>query len=595
MNLVSLSNVCSIKADRILFKDVSFGIQEGEKIALVGVNGTGKSTLLKIIAGMDQPEKGIVALNKNISTAYLEQIPMFDAQDSVYDHIFQGKRLSENANDYDPHNHEIKAILDKLGIFQLDQKMSELSGGMMKKVALAQTLVKETDILLLDEPTNHLDMETVVWLENYLVNTKKAIVMVTHDRYFLDSICNSIYEIEGSSIYHYKGNYDFYLRKKSEMEHSRIVGEDRIKTILRRELEWLARGPRARATKSKDRIESIRVMENREKPEAESKMEFSVTGQRLGKKILEIEDISFGYGDRKIIAGFSYSFKKESRIGVVGPNGAGKTTLLELVSGWLKPETGSYDAGINTVFGNFRQSVEELPLEMRLIDFVKSKGELITTSDGSKLTASMMLERFLFESSIHYTPIEKLSGGEKRRLYLVSVLMGNPNFLIFDEPTNDLDIKTLSVLEDFLTTFKGCFVIACHDRYFLDRTVDTLFEVSGDGTVKIFTCSASEWVAGLKKRKAVKNGETNCKPELKESVKPRQVDAEKKLTYAQRLRLVELEKLIPQMEKKIDDIEKLLVEHANNHLKIIELSAEHNRIQAETESLMEEYFELSGI
>jgi ABC transport system ATP-binding/permease protein len=593
MNLVSLSNVCSIKADRILFKDVSFGIQEGEKIALVGVNGTGKSTLLKIIAGMDQPEEGIVALNKNISIAYLEQIPMFDAQDSVYDHIFQGKEASQDVNDYDPHNHEIKAILDKLGIFQLDQKMSELSGGMMKKVALAQTLVKETDILLLDEPTNHLDMETVVWLENYLVNTKKAIVMVTHDRYFLDSICNSIYEIEGSSIYHYKGNYDFYLRKKSEMEHSRIVGEDRIKTILRRELEWLARGPRARATKSKDRIESIRAMENREKPESESKIEFSVTGKRLGKKILGMENISFSYGEEKIISDFNYLFKKESNVGVVGPNGAGKTTLLELISGRLKPDTGFYDIGVNTVFGNFRQTVEELPLEMRLIDYVKSHGEMITTSDGSSLTASMMLEKFLFESSVHYTPIEKLSGGEKRRLYLVSVLMGNPNFLIFDEPTNDLDIKTLSVLEDFLTTFKGCFVIACHDRYFLDRTVDTLFEVDGDGTVKIYTCSASEWAAGLKKRKDAEKKSINNKAEIKQVVKPRQLVAEKKLTYGEKLRLIELEKIIPEQEKSLSELEVEMTKCANDHEKIIELSEKYKSLKDKTDMLTEEYFELS--
>ncbi len=591
MNLVSLSNVCSIKADRVLFKDIFLGIQEGEKIALVGVNGTGKSTLLKIIAGTDQPEEGIVALNKNISTAYLEQIPLFDAKDSVSDHIFQDKTISGN-ND-GPDDHEIKAILDKLGIFELDKKMSELSGGMMKKVALAQTLVKRADVMLLDEPTNHLDMETVVWLENYLINTKKAIVMVTHDRYFLDSVCNSIYEIEGSSIYHYKGNYDFYLRKKSEMEHSRKVGEERIKTILRRELEWLARGPRARATKSKNRIESIRVMENRERPGSDPGVEFSVTGKRLGKKILEIENISFGYSDKKIITGFSYSFKKESRIGVVGPNGAGKTTLLELISATLKPDSGSYDKGINTVFGNFRQGVDDLPLEMKLIDFVKSKGEVITTSDGSKLTASMMLERFLFESSIHYTPIEKLSGGEKRRLYLVSVLMENPNFLIFDEPTNDLDIKTLSVLEDFLATFKGCLVIACHDRYFLDRTVDTLFEVTGDGSVEIFTCSASEWVAGLKRRKDSKKSSVKNKPEIKEVVKPRQLTAEKKLTYAQKLRLEELEKIIPENEAKLSKLETEMTKFSNQHEKMIELSEKYKSLKNQIDLLTEEYLTLS--
>jgi len=585
MNLISISGISSIKGDRILFEDVSFGIQEGEKVALVGVNGCGKSTLLNIIADLDEPEKGGIARNKDIVVSILNQNPVFDPEDTISVHIFRNPEITQGTLEV-----SIRAILDRLGIDDLDMRMVELSGGMRKKVALAQALVKDFDLLILDEPTNHLDIETIVWLENYLKNSNKAVLMVTHDRYFLDAICTSIYEINGSKIFHYKGNYDFYLRKKAEHENSQIVEDERIKTILRREVAWLSRGPRARTTKSKDRVENVRNMMEREKIEEDGKIDFKVTGRRMGKKILEISDITFSWDDSPLIDKFSYGFKRDTRIGIMGENGSGKTTLLDLITGRLKAKSGDYDIGINTVFGYFDQNSEELPTDLRLIDYVKSKGEVLRTADGFDLTASQMLEKFLFDSSTHYLPIEKLSGGERRRLYLVAVLMQNPNFLIFDEPTNDLDIKTLSVLEDFLISFNGPLVVVSHDRYFLDRTVDTLLISNGDGTFESFVGNASDWLSKRTMSKKISQTKDTSSAAV---VKPRhQEENSTKLTYAQRLRLVELEKLIPQKEQDVEQFEKAFSDTSLNPEKLSELSVKYEKAKADLESLMEEYMEL---
>jgi len=585
MNLVSISNISSIKGDRILFENVSFGIQEGEKVAFVGVNGCGKSTLLNIIADLDEPESGSIARNNDMHVSILRQNPKYESQDTVALHIFRNRDVDEDAMEV-----RIRSILDRLGIDDLSMKMSELSGGMRKKVALAQALVKDFDLLILDEPTNHLDIETIVWLENYLKTMNKAVLMVTHDRYFLDAICTSIYEINGSKIFHYKGNYDFYLRKKAEHEHALIVEDERIKTILRREVAWLSRGARARTTKSKDRVENVHKMMNREKIQADSTVELNVTGRRIGKKILEVKDLSFSWDKDPLIENFSMGFKRDSRIGIMGDNGSGKTTLLELITAKIKPRSGSYDIGINTVFGYFDQNSDELPKDMRLIDYVKTKGEVLRTADGFDLTASQMLEKFLFESATHYLPIEKLSGGERRRLYLVAVLMQNPNFLIFDEPTNDLDIKTLSVLEDFLISFNGPLIVVSHDRYFLDRTVDTLLIARGDGSFESFVGNASDWLKNRKKEKKVAQTKDLSQAAV---VKPRhQEEKQTKLTYAQRLRLVELEKMIPEKEQVVAQLEEGFSDHSITPEKMAELSVEYEKEKALLEELMEEYMEL---
>ena len=616
-NIVSVSGVTCIKAERVLFQNISFGVESGEKAALIGVNGCGKSTLLKIIAGLEEPESGIVAINKSAGIAFLSQIPEVDPNDTIADHIFSGndeklslikryemacsgfgtENAAELAEKIDALNvrsyeSEIKAILTRLGITDLTLKMGELSGGMVKKVALAQCIVKDSGLLLLDEPTNHLDIDTIVWLEEYLKETKKAVIMVTHDRYFLDAVCTSIYEIEGSDLFHYKGCYDYYLEKKSEYFHSLVANEERVRTILRRELAWLARGPRARATKSKDRIENIQKMMQREKPEEEKNIELAVQGKRIGKKILEMKGISFDWNGETIIKDFTFAFKKDTRLGIVGSNGSGKTTFLDILTGRLKAKSGEYDLGINTEFSYFDQTSRELPDDMRLIDFVKSKGENITLADGSKISASQMLEKFLFDPSLHYTKIEKLSGGERRRLYLVAILMNNPNFIVLDEPTNDLDIKTLSVLEDFLSSFAGPLVVVSHDRYFLDRTVDTLLIFRGNGVIESFVGKASEWIE--QERKSARSEQKKAARPREEAVKPRSLQADApKLTYSQRIRLAELEKLIPETENEIADIEKKMADYEKNKDNMAELSAKYSELRSKYESMFEEYAELS--
>lgn len=616
-NVVSVSEVTSIKAERVLFQNISFGVESGEKVALIGVNGCGKSTLLKIIAGLEEPESGKVAINKSVNVAFLSQIPEVNPDDTIADHIFSGNdeklnlikryemacsgfgtenalELSEkiDALNVRSYESEIKAILTRLGISDLTLKMGELSGGMVKKVALAQCIVRDSGLLLLDEPTNHLDIDTIVWLEEYLKETKKAVIMVTHDRYFLDSVCSSIYEIEGSDLFHYKGCYDYYLEKKSEYFQSLISNEERIRAILRRELAWLARGPRARATKSKDRIENIQKMMQREKPEEEKNIELAVQGKRIGKKILELKNISFDWNNSQILHDFSFAFKKDTRLGIVGGNGTGKTTFLDILTGRLSAKSGEYDLGVNTEFSYFDQTSRDLPPDMRLIDFVKSKGENITLADGSKISASQMLEKFLFDSSIHYTKIEKLSGGEKRRLYLVAILMNNPNFIVLDEPTNDLDIKTLSVLEDFLSSFAGPIVVVSHDRYFLDRTVDTLLIFRGNGVIESFVGKASEWIE--QERKNSKNEQKKAAKPKEEAVKPRTLQSDApKLTYSQRIRLAELEKLIPETENEIAGIEKKLADYEENKNNMTELSEKYAKLKAQYDSMFEEYIELS--
>jgi len=597
MNLISLSNITSIKGERVLFEDLTMGVAEGEKVGLVGVNGCGKSTLLKIIAGSEEAEKGTISRNRSMSVSFLEQIPVYRDEDTVEFHIFKYQKLEEHSVNIDEHaeyRNRIKAVLDQLGIDDLNKKMGELSGGMLKKVALAQALVKDFDLLLLDEPTNHLDIDTIIWLEEFLKETKKAVVMVTHDRYFLDSVCNSIYEIDGSKMFQYKGNYDFYLKKKAEHTNSLLANEDRIKSILRRELEWLARGPRARATKSKDRIESIKNMVAREKPEEEKGLDFSIAGRRTGKKILEMSKISFSWDNEPLIKDFTYTFKKDTKLGIVGNNGSGKTTLLDIISGKLKADSGGYDIGINTAFGYFDQTARELPGNLRLIDFIKSKGEIVTLADGSTISASQMLERFLFDTALHYTPIEKLSGGEKRRLYLVSILMSNPNFLVFDEPTNDLDIKTLSVLEDFINSFAGPVVVVSHDRYFLDRTIDTLLILESAGNTENFVGKASEWIEIRKNRRSEKK-DKRTEPKKDEQLKPRHGTEQTKLTYSQRLRLAELEKLIPEMESQLARTEDDLTNCGNDLGKLNTLSSQYKELQAKIDSMMEEFIILSEL
>ncbi|HEY1406519.1 MAG TPA: ABC-F family ATP-binding cassette domain-containing protein [Spirochaetota bacterium] len=525
MNLINADRIEKSQGGRSLFADLTFGIQEGEKVALIGENGCGKTTLLRILAGRDTPDKGNVVLNKLCRISYLEQRIDPKPDDTIIEHILQGNNpravalrnyeiCAEKAEAGDPdaidrlahcaeevdhlgawdYERRIHAVLTGFGITDLSLKMGALSGGMTKKVSLAQTIIEEANCLFLDEPTNHLDVDSIVWLEEYLARYTGALVMVTHDRYFLDNVCSTIYEIDQQKLYRYEGNYSYYLEKRDERIAAAQQADSRIANILRTELEWLRRGPKARGTKAKARKDSIyEMMAHQDYREADD-IEIAVTGKRLGKKILEVNAISKKFDGRTIIGKFTHIFKQGERVGIAGANGSGKTTLLNLLTGISTPDEGTVDPGVHTAFGFFTQHSEITDPEERVIDFVEKHGKTISLADGSFMTASKMLEMFLFPAGLHHTPVQKLSGGERRRLFLLQVLMGNPNFLVLDEPTNDLDVRTLSILEDFLQNFAGCLIVVSHDRYFMDRVTDYIFFLDGSSKVQSFPGSFSDYL-----------------------------------------------------------------------------------------------------
>jgi ABC transport system ATP-binding/permease protein len=615
MNLLSLDKVSKSNGDKLLFENISFGIDEGQKAALIGVNGCGKSTLLKMIAGTEKTDSGTLSRNKQLRIGFLEQIPPYDPGQTVLDFIFREEtpksrlikkyeafteklhrhydekiqnelhRLIEEMEslkiwDYES---EVQSMIKSLGIGDLTMLMGTLSGGMLKKVFLAQALIGESNMLLLDEPTNHLDMDTIQWLEEHLRKSRKAMIMVTHDRYFLDHVCNVLYEIDKKSLYCYQGNYTYYLEKKTEADELLEREEQKIEGILRKELEWLKRGPKARATKQKARIERITGMRDREKFEAEASVELSVRGRKLGNKILEVKNISKSFDTRMVIKPFSHTFKHREKIGFLGPNGSGKTTLLNLITGRLDPDTGTVEKGVHTHFGYFDQHSSDLKPDQTLIDYVKSSAEFIDLGGGNLISASQLLERFLFPKKTHYTLTGLLSGGEKRRLYLLSILMKNPNFLVLDEPTNDLDLKTLSVLEDFLTGFGGCLILISHDRYFLDRTVDTLFLFDGQGNIDGYPGSCSDYLEELKLEKE----EQELK---KETEKSKEVQPVKKkpagLTYKEKQ---ELEKLPHEIESLETEKSSLEANFATGEYDPLKLKDWNTRLEEIRKALEEKY------
>lgn len=584
MNLISVDSIEKRYGDRRLFTEASFGVQEKEKIAIIGANGCGKSSLLKILAGSDQPDAGNIVRNSAARIAVLEQLPKSSPEATIGEHILSGKgdraaalrayeqcaakaeagdadaaaELAHHAEAIDrldawDYERMVHAVLTGFGITDLSLRMGELSGGMAKKVALAQVLVEESNVLILDEPTNHLDVESIVWLQEFLSNYSGAIVMVTHDRYFLDSVCTTIYEIDMAKMFRYEGNYDRYLELKAQQTDALVREDQRVASILRTELEWLRRGPKARGTKAKARKDRAYELMAHENFKEADQLEISVSGKRLGKKILEAEGITKSYDGRQIIGGFTHMFKQGERVGVVGSNGSGKTTLLNLLTGTIAPDTGTVDPGMHTVFGYFTQTSMSADPSMKVIDFIEERGKTVTLADGSTVSAAKMLEIFLFPAGLHHTPIEKLSGGERRRLFLLQVLMGNPNFLILDEPTNDIDIKTLSILEDFLQKFAGCIIVVSHDRYFMDRVADYLFVLDGSGSVKSFPGSFTEYLdyAAEKKKeatRAVKQAEE--KPEA-----PRKkVQEKKKLSFKEQREYETIEADIAALETEKEEL-----------------------------------------
>lgn len=604
--------------DEWLFKNLTLGINAGQRVALVGINGAGKSTLLKLLAERFPPLEGKIVKNKAVKIGFLDQEPQFTEGFSISDHIFslenkqqqlikEYEELIEDPNpdektlnrlyeELSEHNaweyeHEIKTILNRMGITHLQQKISTLSGGQKKRLALAKLLIEDPEILVLDEPTNHLDIDTIEWLEKLLTTGQKTILLVTHDRYFLDNVCNTIVELDRGKIFNYNGNYAYFLEKKSEREALDATVLHKNQQLLKKELEWMRRMPQARATKSNARINAFYDLEEKTKKKTDNQsINLQMKMSRQGGKIIELEHIQKAFDGRPIINDFSYTFKKGDRIGLAGKNGTGKSTLLNIITSHLKPDAGTVDTGETTVFGYYKQGGLTFDPKERVIDIVKSDAEYIKMADGSVITASALLTLFLFPPKKQHGMVEKLSGGEKKRLNLMKVLMQNPNFLILDEPTNDLDIDTLNVLEEFLENFPGILMLVSHDRYLLDKMSDQLFIMEGEGVVKIYNGNYSEYRLSLEQPKV----KTETKKSPAPVVEPAPIKSVKKLSFKEQKELADSEKGIAETENKIALLNESLVKiDATDYVKIQEVSNEIELLQAKLDEFTMRWLELS--
>ena len=634
MNILSVNNLKKIGREEPLFSNVTFGLNEGDKAALIGRNGTGKSTLLNTIAGVLAPDEGSVVINKNAGISFLPQNPSFSESDTIREHIFKGgseklkiiqkyleaceklgnagaessaqktfDELNVLMEQKDLWNYEsqVSSVLSTLGITDMSRKMGSLSGGMLKKVALAQVLVEDTKLLLLDEPTNHLDIKTISWLQNYLCNTDRTVLMVTHDRYFLDAVCNNIFELFRHKIKLYQGNYSTYLEKKqieSEIEQNT---DRRIESVLRFERDWLRRGPCARGTKAKARIQRDMQLINREKFKADKGFSFEVQGRRLGGKVLELHSISKNYPKGyvsenaekivPVISDFSYIFTKGQRIVIFGDNGSGKSTFLNIVTGNLKPDTGTVVVGENTVFGYYNQNPVFKDKNISVLEYLKESAEYITKNDGKTLSAGQFLSEFGFEGKIQGSAVENLSGGERKRLFLIRLLMSNPNFLILDEPTNDFDIFTMNVLEQFLENYQGCLLVVSHDRYFMDKVCDSLFILEDDGNISGFVGKCSEYIQYReeKQREAELSARSQKAEKEKKSLEAEKpaasaAPAKRKRTFKEQKEFESIEQAILVLEEKKSELENQMSSGAKVDFEAL------NREYAEVNSALEEKY-----
>ncbi len=622
MNYLSVENISKSFGARTLFKDLSFGIEQGEKAALVAQNGTGKTSILEILAGREQPDTGNVTYRKGIKVGYLTQDPELINGTTILDNVLAVDNPAtqaikdyelalENMEDTEAYQRafdamdrlqawdfetQVKQILGKLGLHHTSELVDKLSGGQKKRVALAKTLISQPDILIFDEPTNHLDVEMIEWLEEYLSQPSITLFMVTHDRYFLERVCDKIFELEDETLYQHPGNYSKFLERKAEREEIEGVNVGKAKNLLRKELEWMRRQPKARGTKSKARIDAFHDLKGEAGKKLEDgKLELDVKMTRLGSKILEIHRLRKSYGDLKIVDGFDYTFKRRERAGIVGPNGVGKSTFLKMITGMEEPDGGKIVTGETVKFGFYTQSGMNLADDKRVIEVVKEIAEYIPIGKkGRNITASQMLDRFLFEGDRQYTYVSKLSGGEKRRLYLLTVLMDNPNFLILDEPTNDLDILTLNVLEDFLMEFEGCLLVVTHDRYFMDKLTDHLFVFEGDGQIKDFPGNYREYKADKERQLEVEKlrNKSLVKPS-KPATKDKSDKA--KRTYAERLEFEALEKELEELEKRKEEIAKAFEDATLDATRLEELSREMNELQDTLDEKEMRWLELSEL
>ncbi|KQC91511.1 ABC transporter [Clostridium perfringens CP4] len=618
MNLITLENISKSYSEKILANNVSLGINEGEKIGLIGVNGTGKSSFLKIVAGVEEPDEGTVTKGNRVRIEYLAQTPDYDDNATVLEQVFKGnseemrilreyeellekidkgevkendsERLIRLQGKIDALNlwdmeSEAKNVLTKLGITNFEEKVGNLSGGQKKRIMLAAALITPCELLILDEPTNHLDNETISWLEEYLNSRKGALLMITHDRYFLDRVTNRILELDRGRLFSYDGNYSVFLEKKMERIAIEKASEEKRQNLMRKELAWVRRGAKARTTKQKARLQRFDELVNQEGFIENENIEISVMGTRLGKKIIEIEHLNKSFGDKKIVDDFNYIVLRSDRIGIVGPNGIGKSTLMGMIEGKVKPDSGEIIKGETVKIACFSQEDTHMHPEMRAIDYIKEAGEYLQTATGERITASQMCEKFLFDGTLQWTMIGMLSGGERRRLHLLRVLMEAPNVLLLDEPTNDLDIETLNRLEDYLDDFGGVVITVSHDRYFLDRICNKIFSYKGNGKIDIYTGNYGDYLLS-KEEEAVNNKEKEVAGGKKKKKKP-SVDKNKnkgkvlKFSFKEQREFETIDEEIMTLEEKIEELDSLMAKHASEYGRLQELMEEKAKVEEE--------------
>lgn len=643
MSIISLRSVQKDFGIKEIVRDATFNLEANDKVGLIGTNGSGKSTLLKMIAGLEPIDGGEIQVNSSDRIIYLPQQPQMDPEHTVLEQVFatSGEQMAL-VREYEALSHQMgrvqgdelaklmtrlttlnekmeaagaweletnaKIILSKLGIEDFEAKVGTLSGGYRRRIALAAALLSDPDVLLMDEPTNHLDADSVEWLQGFLNQYRGALLLVTHDRYFLDRVTNRIIEIDRGDFYSYDGNYSYYLEKKALAEASAASSQRKHQGVLRRELEWLKRGPKARSTKQKARIDRVHDMQATEFKQAQGKVEIDTPGRRIGKKVIELEQVSKSYGDRILIQDFTFEFSPDDRIGIIGGNGTGKTTLLDLMTQRIEPDSGKVEIGSTIHIGYFDQHSEHLVAavnqEQRAIQYIKDVAEYVQTADGTQITASQMLERFLFSGNQQYTPLNKLSGGEKRRLFLLRVLMGAPNVLILDEPTNDLDVQTLSVLEDYLEDFNGCVITVSHDRYFLDRVVERVFALEPDGVVRQYPGNYSIYLdirrEEDKRQAEVQRSQTassnGASSQNSAAHTSQSSTSKRKLSYNEKRELARLETEIPDMEAEKEEIEKTLYDNPpSGYSQVQALSERLAELTVAIDQSTERWLELSEI
>lgn len=589
MNILNIEHVSKIYGEKMIFDDISCGIQEGEKVGIIGINGTGKTTFLRMIAEQEEPDSGQVIRKNGVRLAYLSQNPEFPPNATVLSYAYEGIPESDWTA-----KSEVKSVLNQLGITEHDAKIETLSGGQKKRVALAKTIAASFDILLLDEPTNHLDGEMIEWLEEYLKKYKGVVIMVTHDRYFLDKVTNRILEISRGNLYSYEANYSKFLEMKAQREEMEEASERKRQSVLRMELEWAKRGCRARTTKQKARLERLEALKNGKAPVADATAEIDSVETRMGKKTIELHHVSKRYGEKKLIEDFDYIVLKNQNLGIIGPNGCGKSTLLKMIAGLVEPDEGHVEIGETIRIGYFAQEIPEFDTKQKVIDYVKDIAEYIPTRDG-RITASQMLERFLFTPDMQYSQIEKLSGGEKKRLYLLSVLQAAPNVLIFDEANNDIDIPTMTILEDYLNSFQGIVITVSHDRYFLDNVVDRIFEFDGNGHLQQYEGGYTEYQEAKKRQNTPTEASGEKKKESAKQTWKQNRPTKLKFSFAEQKEYDTIDEDIAALEAKIEACDEDMMKYATNSVKLSEIVALKEELEQTLEEKMERWVYLNDL